>query len=130
MNTCERESTNTHTTTNTETRATAHYAKPRYHVKEGAQGYDLRVYVPGADKSGVTLSLDKGLLSVVATRSAQKSEGWRLVRQELPSDDYRLLLQVDNKIATERIAARLKNGVLEVTLPFIETAITRVIEVD
>ena len=130
MNICKRESTNTQTTNNAETRSAVHYAKPRYHTEAGAQGYDLRVYVPGADKSGVTLSLDKGVLSVVATRSAQKSGGWRLVRQELPSDDYRLLLQVGNKIAPERITARLKNGVLEVTLPFIETAKTRVIEVD
>ncbi len=128
MNTCETNETvsccsPTDKSTNT-------YAKPRYHAKEVEHGYELRVYVPGADKSGITLSLDRGVLSIVAERTKTPNETWRLVNRELPSDDYRLLLKVDNKIDPERIAARLENGVLEVTLPFQEKAKPRVIEVD
>lgn len=105
------------------------FTKPRYQASNDDQDYSVRVYVPGVDKSGVTLSLAKEILTITAKRSDSVPESWKALGQELPSEDYQLLLQLDGKIDPDRITAKLENGVLDVTLPVKEAVKPRVIEV-
>ncbi|MFT5191579.1 MAG: HSP20 family protein [Verrucomicrobiales bacterium] len=105
------------------------FTKPRDQASNDDQDYSVRVYVPGVDKSGVTLSLAKEILTITAKRSDSVPESWKALGQELPSEDYQLLLQLDGKIDPDRITAKLENGVLDVTLPVKEAVKPRVIEV-
>ena len=105
------------------------FTKPHYHASNDDQGYDLRVYVPGVGKTGVTLSLAKEVLTITAKRSDTVPESWKVLGRELPSTDYQLLLKLDSKIDPDRITAKLENGVLDVTLPVKEAVKPRVIDV-
>ena len=105
------------------------FTKPHYRARQDEAGYSLRVYVPGVGKSGVTLKLAKDVLTITAKRSDTTPEGWSPLSRELSTDDYQLRLHLDTKIDSDRITAKLEDGVLDVALPLKEAAQPRVIDV-
>jgi HSP20 family protein len=127
MNNCSTNDDTAVACTDTQTNVT--FTKPHYRAKQDEAGYSLRVYVPGVGKSGVTLKLAKDLLTITAKRSDTTPEGWTPLSRELSTDDYQLRLHLDTKIDSDRITAKLEDGVLDVALPLKEAAQPRVIDV-
>ncbi len=105
------------------------FLKPRYRAREDDHGYQVKVYVPGAGKSGVTLSLAEEVLTITAKREDAAPEGWQARSRELPEGDYRLRLRLNAKIDPERITAKVEDGVLDIGLPLKEADKPRVIDV-
>ena len=126
MTTCTTQAPSSTTDTTTPTRR---YCKPRYQAHEDKDGYHVSVSVPGASKSGVTLSVLNEVLTITATRADAVPDTWKPLTAELPQNDYRLLLQLDGSIDPERISAKLENGVLSVHLPLRASQQPRVIEI-
>jgi len=83
--------------------------------------------VPGVQTDGLSIHLDNGELTIEATRSSEM-KGAVLVQgyQQL---DYVRAFKVPNTIDATKIAAELKNGVLAIHLPKVETLRPRRIEV-
>jgi len=83
--------------------------------------------VPGVNSSGLNVHLDNGELTIEASRSAEM-QGAVLVQgyQQL---DYVRTFKVPNTIDASKIAAEIKNGVLAIHLPKVETLRPRKIEV-
>ncbi|WOO41810.1 Hsp20/alpha crystallin family protein [Rubellicoccus peritrichatus] len=107
------------------------YRRPAYNVNESEGAYTVEVFVPGVTKSGVEISLEDTTLSVVAKRPSQETpEGWKTLRREIASGDYRLQLEVNAPVNREGIAAKVEDGVLNITLPKAEEAKTRKIDVN
>ena len=93
------------------------WRRPRYDVFENEDAFDVRVNLPGVERSGVDISINGDNLSIVATRSEVDNYNWRPLRQELPQGDFRLNLRLNVPIKENKIKAQVENGILNLQLP-------------
>lgn len=91
-------------------------------VFEDADNFYARFEVPGVKKEDVKLDLNNGLLSVTVEKR-EKSESGEQVRTATRS------LSVPESVATDKVGAKLEDGVLTVTLPKQEDRKPRSIQV-
>lgn len=77
--------------------------------------------VPGVTKEGLQLDIDKGELTIRGSFDSQDNGGEKLVNECIYGEYYRKFALADT-IDTEKIFAKLENGVLTVTLPKRERA--------
>jgi HSP20 family protein len=103
--------------------------RPYYESEEKAEAYEVRIHMPGVKKEGVSISLHGDELSVGGARSATP-ESWRAISRESPSADYALTLGLNVEIDGEKIAAKVEDGVLTLTLPKAEKAKPRQISIE
>ena len=106
------------------------WRRPHYNVFENDDAFDVRVSLPGVDRSGVDISIDGDNLNITATRSNEPTQGWRLLRQELPEGDFRLNLRLNVPIKEKKITAQVENGVLNLYLPKADELKPRKIKID
>ena len=93
------------------------WRRPHYDVFENEDAFDVKVSLPGVDRSGVDISINGDDLNIVATRSSGDAGNWRPLRQELPRGDFRLNLRLNVPIKEDKVKAHVENGVLDLTLP-------------
>jgi HSP20 family protein len=91
--------------------------KPAYDVKETEDAYGLTVFLPGVSKDGLDLTAENGTVRIVGRRSWKQPEGWTPLYRESADAAFELVLNHDNAIDVEKIAAELRDGVLRVSLP-------------
>lgn len=91
--------------------------KPTYQVSDNAEAYEVRVEMPGVPKSGVKLDLEDGILSIHGRRAPSDTEGMKPLHRELLRQDYLLRLRLNTPVDEDKLAAKLEDGVLCVTLP-------------
>lgn len=103
------------------------YATPRVNLHQTAEIYTLEVEMPGVGRDGVEVSVDDGRLSITGHR--QPVEAGNPVYRERVATAYRRVFDLDPSIDTSKIAARLEQGVLTVSLQKAETAKPRKIAV-
>ena len=103
--------------------------RPHYEVDRNDDGFRLRVYVPGANKTGVSISVDSGLLKLTAKRSDKPSDEWKPITREISRRDYHLEVRVPEKVDVDQINASVEDGILVLTLPIAAAAKPRSIEV-
>lgn len=106
------------------------FQTPKYDIFHNDGVYEVVVYMPSVVKEGVEVSLHNSLLTIEGKRGFKPKEDWRVIHQELPRDDYRLQLQLNIAIAKDAIKAKVKDGVLVLTLPVAESAKCRAIAID
>ena len=92
------------------------WRRPHYDVFENSDAFDVRVSLPGVERSGVDVSINGDDLNIVATRSGEDQHSWRPLRQELPKGDFRLNLRLNVPIKESKIKAHIENGVLNLQL--------------
>jgi HSP20 family molecular chaperone IbpA len=91
--------------------------KPFYTVSETADAYGVTVYLPGVAKDGLELTAEDSQFRLVGRRAWQQPEGWTALYRESQNAPYELVLTHDNAINPDGIAAELRDGVLQVSLP-------------
>jgi len=106
------------------------YLRPHYDIAQNQEAYTVRVYIPGVNKEGVNITVDKDTLAIEARRSGVGGENWKPRYREIPEADYRLRLDLNVPVDDGNISARTENGVLTITLPVAEEAKPRKIEID
>lgn len=90
-------------------------------LSDDDEGVKLRLEMPGFKKDEVKLSLDEGVLSIVAeTEDEQRSFLSKLERR----------LKVSDEMDVENISARLENGILYLHIPHREKAEPKTIAVN
>ena len=104
------------------------FVRPRTHIVENAEGYELQVELPGVNRAGLEVTVENGELTIVGRRQLFQTEA-ELVYRESRTADFRRVFEVDPSIDTTRISARLEQGVLTLSLPKAEAAKPRRIEV-
>ncbi len=107
-----------------------HYRQPLYEVNGHEGGYDVEIQMPGVSRSGATVTLEKGTLTVEGSVAESAPENWRCLHRELADRDFRLQLQLNVEVAKDAITARTVDGVLKVTLPIAEAARPRSITIE
>lgn len=106
------------------------YARPWYQVEGGEEGHTLRVAMPGVAKAGVEISLEEDQLSILGHRQNRVPSDWKPVFEERAEPDFRLRLRLNVDVDPDKIAARMEEGVLTLTLPVREEAKPRTIEIN
>lgn len=92
--------------------------------------YVLTADLPGVDPGSVDLSVDNGVLTVSAQRTAQSDEGVAWLTSERFYGTYRRQVTLGEGIDAAAITARYDNGVLSVTIPVAEKAKPRRISIE
>lgn len=91
--------------------------RPRVDIAESEKAITLAAEVPGADETGVDVTLDKNVLTIRAQVEPVSLEGFSLVHREYELGDFERAFTVSDEIDREGIEAVVRDGVLRVTLP-------------
>jgi HSP20 family protein len=89
----------------------------------------LRFDVPGVAQDKIEVTVDKGVLTVSATREETKSEGENPVTRERLFGSFTRRVRLSDSVDAEAIEASQHDGVLEVRIPVREAAKPRKIAV-
>lgn len=88
-------------------------------VQETAEGYEMKIDLPGIDKSNVKIDFENGYLTVSAkfeSKQDEKDQRGSYIRRERCSGSYSRSYYV-GEIDRSGIKAKLADGVLELHLP-------------
>ena len=89
----------------------------------------LRFDVPGVDPEKIDVTVDRGVLTVSATREETKTEGESPVVRERLFGSFRRSVRLAENLDADAIEASNTDGVLEIRIPVREEAKPRKIEV-
>ena len=92
----------------------------RTDIREQEDHYDVDIDLPGFKKEEIDLSLEKGYLTVSATKGLDKDETdrqGRLIRQERYAGAMQRSFYVGTALTEEEIKARFEDGVLKLLVP-------------
>ena len=89
----------------------------------------LRFDVPGFDPEKIDVTVDRGVLTVSATREETKTEGESPVVRERAFGSFRRSIRLAENLDADSIEASNNDGVLEIRIPVREEAKPRKIEV-
>jgi len=98
--------------------------QPEVDIVETESEYLLWADLPGADQDSVHIALENGVLSIDATGAVHADPGWHPLELEYRSGGYQRRFAL-----SDRIEARMRDGVLELRLPKSERHRSRQIEV-
>jgi len=112
MNTAVRENTNGHA----EARAEEQFLAPSSSVFETGEGYLLHVEMPGVNKEGLEISVENNELTITGRRSLPAVDG-TLLHRESRRENFRRTFELDPSIDSNRISAKIEQGVITLTLP-------------
>jgi HSP20 family protein len=94
---------------------------------------ELRFDVPGIDPDSIEVTVDRGVLSVSATRTDERSEGEndseKFVVRERRTGTVTRRVRLSENLNAEAVEADYRNGVLQVRIPVLEQAKPRKVEV-
>ncbi len=82
----------------------------------------VTVDLPGVDPASVELTVDDGVLTLVAERHAAVEEGAEVLVRERPVGRFTRRLFLGDSLDADRIHAHYDQGVLTVTIPVAEGA--------
>ena len=105
------------------------YASPEVNIFETKEGYVVEAEMPGVDKEGLEITLEGNDITIVGHRKSEVVTGNPLFRERALAD-YRRVFELDPAIDTAKIAAKMEQGVLSLTLPKSERVKPRKIKVD
>lgn len=105
------------------------FVSPEVNIFETKDGYVLESEMPGVNKQGLEITLEGNEITIVGRRHVEPLSGEALFRESHDAD-YRRVFELDPAIDTGKIAARMEQGVLTLTLPKSERVKPRKIAVD
>lgn len=75
--------------------------------------------MPGVDEKSVDVNFEQGVLTIRGQVEKQQPEGYRAIYREYEVGDFERSFTVPEQIDVEKIEAKVKNGVLSITLPYL-----------
>lgn len=103
---------------------------PAVDIKEEADRFLITADLPGVDPKEIEITMDNGVLTIKGERQSElrdEKEGYK--RVERVSGAFYRRFSLPDTADAERIEAKGKDGVLEITLPKHEKVLPRKIEV-
>lgn len=105
------------------------YFVPAVDIYESEEAVYLRAEMPGVDKGGVDINLENDTLTIRGAKAANGGEGEQVLRREFETGHYLRRFTIAESIDQEKIEATMADGLLKLTLPKVEPARPRKIEV-
>jgi HSP20 family molecular chaperone IbpA len=100
-------------------------ASPAVVIRETHEAFILTADMPGVDETTTDVTIEDDVLTIEGRARHEAPEEHDLVSQEFEPLRYRRSFDVSEQIDGENVKARVRNGILEVTLPKQERARTR-----
>ena len=91
--------------------------RPDVDIVEQADRFLVTADLPGVDQDHIRVNLAEGVLSIDAEQSPQVEPTWSAVYTEYRPGSYHREFRLSDKIDVDQIAASMRDGVLELTLP-------------
>lgn len=95
----------------------AQTVRPVYEIRETPEAFGATVYLPGVTREGLEVSAEQGQVRIIGRRAWKQPDGWTAIHRESVDVPFELVLEHDNAIDNEKVAAELNDGVLRVSLP-------------
>ena len=105
---------------------------PKVDLREKDNNYEISLELPGLKKEEISISLEKGVLTVEAQTSEEKTEKehGRVIRQERHYGKYVRSFELNPHIHQADIVAKFEHGILFIHIPKApqreDSAITRI----
>jgi HSP20 family protein len=109
--------------------ATANWA-PSVDITENDKAFTLIADIPGVDPKDIDISMEKGVLTIKGERSSENvEEGENYRRVERQTGQFYRRFTLPDSADADKIEARSEHGVVKITIPKQEVAVSRRIEV-
>jgi HSP20 family protein len=92
------------------------FITPPASVREIGDGYMLEIEMPGVKKDGLEISVENNELTIIGRRSLP-AVGGTLVHRESRPENFRRVFELDPSIDTDKISAKIDQGLVTLTLP-------------
>ena len=102
---------------------------PRLNLYECDAGFELVAALPGVAAGSLDLTIERDTIRLTGERKIADLENAQPVRRERARGAFARELSLPAPIATDRVEAKLKDGILRVTLPKAQDAQPRKIEI-
>ena len=102
---------------------------PTADIYETQDALKVILEMPGVEKGNVEVHVEDGVLNVEGRLDLTKYQGLQPLYTEYNIGHYARSFRLSNKINQDKIGAELKEGVLSLTLPKVEEAKPRTIQV-
>ncbi len=93
------------------------------------QEVELRFDLPGIDSDSIDVTVDRGVLTVSASRTDEYADGEKPYVRERIMGSFTRRIRLSDSVDADNIAAAYEGGVLRVTVPLTEKATPRKVEV-
>jgi HSP20 family protein len=103
---------------------------PTADIYETQDALKVILEMPGVEKGNVNVHVEDDVLNVEGRLDLTKYQGLQPLYTEYNIGHYARSFRLSNKIDQEKIGAELKEGVLSLTLPKVEEAKPRTIQVN
>jgi len=113
-------------------RAAAGRGFPPLNVGATPEAMEVFVFVPGADLSGLEITLDKGVLTIAGTRHngiPEEAERLDVYKRERFHGAFKRVISLSEDVDPTHVNADYRDGVLRITAPRREKAQPQRIEV-
>jgi HSP20 family protein len=98
-------------------------------VIRGKDEVQLRFDLPGVDADSIDVTVDRGVLTVSAKRTAETAEDEKLITRERVTGSFTRRLSLGDNLDSDKVEAAFAEGVLTVRLPLLATAQPRKVEI-
>ena len=102
---------------------------PHSEVVAADKAVTVAVDLAGVSQRDLEVTFERGVLTVTGRRQVTAHEGGSVLRQEFESAILRRSFTLSETLDADRIDASLKNGVLTLTIPRVERAGPRKVEI-
>ena len=102
---------------------------PRVDIRETAEGFTVAADMPGADEKSVEATVQNRVLTIEGWGRPEKPQGHEELGREFGGGRYRRDFTLPDAVDPDRIQARVKNGVLSVSIPKKEEVKPRKIQI-
>jgi HSP20 family protein len=103
---------------------------PPLNIGATPERVDVYVFAAGLDPKSLDLSIQQNLLSVAGSRQVEVNETAEYYRRERFNGDFRRVISLPDDLDPERVEAKYRDGVLQITIPRRESARPRQITVN
>jgi HSP20 family protein len=103
---------------------------PAVDISEHAEAYEVKVELPGVDKNDVKITVHKDILTIKGEKKQEEEKkGKNFHRVERSYGSFQRSFTLPSSVKGEKIEAVYNDGILTVTLPKVEEAKPKEIEV-
>jgi HSP20 family protein len=102
---------------------------PEVDIYETQEAYVLHAEMPGVQKSGLEITVEDNELTLIGRRTTTAPKG-EVVFRESREANFRRVFELDPAVDTERITARVDQGLLTLSLPKAEKVKPRRIAIE
>lgn len=129
LNTLQRELYDPTFNNDADSASTANWA-PSVDISENDKEFTLLADIPGVNPDEIDISMEKGVLTIKGERNTENvEEGENYRRVERQSGQFYRRFTLPDSADADKIEAKSEHGVLKITIPKQEVAVSRRIEV-